>query len=159
LSDEQYGVVVGDLLPGVTVPAIATPGRNPAEFINLAGSYPVTGGFASSLRSSAKSVASSAVQNLPKLLACAGRVTGQACSDAFIERFATRAYRRPLTATEKQDLSKLYAAGADDTTGLRLVIEGVLQSPSFLYRTELGKGGAAGSLVTLDPYELASTLS
>src|SRR3954466_7301945 len=32
LSDEQYGKAVSDLLPGVKVPPVTTPGRSNAEF-------------------------------------------------------------------------------------------------------------------------------
>jgi hypothetical protein len=159
LSDEQYAAVVADLLPGSTVPLVSTPGRSTGEFINLADRYPVTGGLASSVRASAKAVAADAVKDLPRLLGCGAGQAQAACASAFVERFASRAFRRPLQAAEKEDLTALYAAGSDAATGLRLVIEGVLQSPSFLYRTELGKGGAAGQPVALDAYELATTLS
>src|SRR5205814_5662383 len=78
----------------------------------------------------------------------------------FIERFATRAYRRPLEAADRQALSGLLAAGAADSVsaGVQMVIEGVLQSPSFLYRTELGAPGVTGRF-ELTAYERASALS
>jgi hypothetical protein len=84
-----------------------------------------------------------------------------ACAQSFIERLASRAYRRPLDQTDRAALAKLYAVGAQTSTadGVRLVIEGVLQSPSFLYRTELGSNAAPGKPVVLTPYELASALS
>src|SRR5216110_872485 len=36
LSDEEYRRAVGDLLPGVKVPEVSTPGRSNAEFVNAA---------------------------------------------------------------------------------------------------------------------------
>jgi hypothetical protein len=79
----------------------------------------------------------------------------------FIEFFGRRAFRRPLSATEVDRLEEVFNTGAalsgsasSFTIGAGLVIESVLQSPHFLYRTELGTNGAP-----LSGYELASKLS
>jgi hypothetical protein len=159
LSDEQYVKAVGDLLPGVKVPAITTPGRSNAEFLNMAELYPVSGALAVDLRASAKAVATAAIADLPQRMACAAAEDERACGEAFVRRLATRAFRRPLDAADQDALTKLFAVGAQTSVkdGVRLSIEGVLQSPSFLYRTELGSG--AGATVALTPYELASALS
>src|SRR6266404_4251326 len=61
LSDHQFSNAVSDLFPGITVPAIVTPGRTLGEFINVAERYPVDGALASSVRTSAESVAADAV--------------------------------------------------------------------------------------------------
>jgi hypothetical protein len=158
LSDEQYAHVVSDLLPGVTAAPVTTPGRSAGEFVNMSERLPVTAAFASSLRTSVKAVASDAVKNLPALLACQAGMAEQACAEAFIDRFGARAFRRPLQAAERGGLVSLYTSGAatSQADGIELVLEGVLQSPSFLYRTELG---AAATPTTLTPYELASNLS
>jgi hypothetical protein len=68
------------------------------------------------------------------------------CGKAFIETFATNAFRRPLTQDDRDGLLTVFQAG-----GTPLVVMAVLQSPSFLYLTELG--------ATLTPYEVASELS
>jgi hypothetical protein len=158
LSDEQFAAAVADLLPGVKVPPVTTPGRSAAEFVNLADSYPVTGGLTSSVRTAAKAAATAAVKDLPGLLRCAPGQAERPCLDAFIDRFATRAFRRPLEPAERQDLAAVYGVGAQNGSGngVRLLLEAILQSPSFLYRTELGQPGRP---ITLDAYELASALS
>jgi hypothetical protein len=81
--------------------------------------------------------------------------------DGFITTFGRRAFRRPLDATEIQEYTALYEQGAAMTgdgtpfaKGAALVIRGMLQSPFFLYRTELGNDGAP-----LSGYEVASKLS
>jgi hypothetical protein len=57
------------------------------------------------------------------------------------------------------------AIGSDGGTigtfagGIKAIISAVLQSGSFLYVTELGRGAPVGGLVELDPYEAASQLS
>jgi len=161
LSDEQYANVVTDLVPGSTVPAISTSGRTKDEFINMAEQLPVTGTLTSSLRTSVKAVAAAAVMNLPGLLKCQTGQAEPACIDAFIDRFGSRAFRHPLDATEKTGLKTVYDVGAKITSanGVRVVIEAILQSPSFLYRSELGARPLAGQTTQLTPYELASALS
>ncbi len=85
----------------------------------------------------------------------------EACARDFIERFARKAFRRPLEAAEVDALVGLYQAGrkdADFKSGITLVVQGVLQSPNFLYRTELGEAPRDGN-VTLTQHEIASALS
>jgi hypothetical protein len=160
LSDEEYRRAVGDLLPGVKVPEVSTPGRSSAEFVNVADLYPASGALVADLHTAAQAVAAAATTDLPVRLACTVGQPERACAEAFIERFATRAYRRPLEPADRQGLAALFAAGAAEsvTAGVQLVIEGVLQSPSFLYRTELGPPGASGRF-ELTAYERASALS
>jgi hypothetical protein len=160
LSDEDYRRAVADLLPGVPVPEVSTPGRSTAEFVNLAELYPASGALVADLHTAAKEVAAAAIADLPARLACPPGQAERPCAEAFIERFATRAFRRPLEAADRQALAALFASGAGESVGagVELVIEGVLQSPSFLYRTELGAPGA-GPRFELTAQERASALS
>jgi hypothetical protein len=152
---------VSDLFPGIAVPEVSTPGRDKSEFVNMAEKLPVTGALASSVRTSAKSVAVAAVNDLPGLLKCQAGQAEVACVGAFLDRLLPRAFRRPIDATERDGLLAVYAVGAKTTSadGVRLVLEAILQSPSFLYRSELGSTIVAGKPTALTPYELATTLS
>jgi hypothetical protein len=85
--------------------------------------------------------------------------------DAFIDAFGVRAYRRPLTDGERTRLAALFDLGPTHfatldpfTAGVRLVLEGMLQAPQFVYRVELSATPSEG-LYALDQYELASKLS
>lgn len=69
--------------------------------------------------------------------------SGMGERDAWIERFGERAFRRPLTDSEIARYTVLFdsapatSEGSDPfSAGVALVIEAMLQSPSFLYRTE-----------------------
>jgi hypothetical protein len=80
-------------------------------------------------------------------------------SDALA--FASRAWRRPLTAAEKASLRAFYqksrtVSGLDHDDAVRAVLARVLVSPGFLYRVEAVTGGAERAL---DPWELASRMS
>jgi hypothetical protein len=85
----------------------------------------------------------------------------ETCVRGFVDEIGRRAYRRTLTEDEKTRLWALYQWGADEygmTTGIRAVVEGVLQSPNFLYRFKFGEE-PDGELVALDDFEVASRLS
>lgn len=84
-------------------------------------------------------------------------VSAAGCLESFVASFGKLAYRRPLEAEEAADLvARAEAAGADAEDRFRFVIEGLLSSPSFLFRVEAGSGQG---LATLGPLELASRLS
>jgi hypothetical protein len=90
----------------------------------------------------------------------------EACAVDFIDKFGLRAYRRPLNADEKTDLLDLYKAlrgseaGASFTDALVGLVRGIIQSPQFLYRWELGDAAIKdGGLVRYNSYEIASRLS
>lgn len=82
-------------------------------------------------------------------------------SAAFVRTFGRRAFRRPLTDAEFTKYQALYTTGSTMegtgtafSKGASLVIQAMLQSPNFLYRSELAPKGAA-----LNGYEMASKLS
>jgi len=79
----------------------------------------------------------------------------------FIKTFGRRAFRRDLTAAEVTTYTALHTKGSTFsgsqsafTKGAALVMTAMLQSPHFLYRTELGDTGAP-----LSGYEMAAKLS
>jgi hypothetical protein len=119
-----------------------------------------------------------AIQDVKAVTGC--DVAAEAgCVRSFVERFARRAFRRPLASDE---ITKLIAlndstkAASDADTGVRAVIAAVLASPNFLFRPEfgtidspVGPTGAPKPASTADPpvagaqraspFELASRLS
>ncbi|MFN0056144.1 MAG: DUF1592 domain-containing protein [Planctomycetales bacterium] len=75
--------------------------------------------------------------------------------------FAARAYRRPLSAEESQELRRLYDQLRDQDLphdeAIRLVLARILVAPAFLYRIE--KPGAGTGQGPVNDTELASRLS
>ena len=64
---------------------------------------------------------------------------GAACGHAFIDAFAPRAYRRPLTTEERAELVATfdaYLAQDGFDVALELTLQQILQAPQFLYRIE-----------------------
>lgn len=74
------------------------------------------------------------------LVGCVPESAADACVVGFVERFGRRAWRRPLDADERALwLSVSEGLGGDDPwLGLATVTAGLLQSPTALYRVELG---------------------
>jgi hypothetical protein len=157
----------GDLVPNVAVPAISTPGRDPNEFVSWDDQLPVQDSFAAQLSDAAYKMAELTAKNLTvagnALVTCAAGQGERACAQTFVDKFATRAFRRPLAAEERTGLMAVYDSGVTNGTGfgsgIELVIAAVLQAPSFLYRTEFGAGGAPGATVPLTPFEIAASVS
>jgi hypothetical protein len=84
-----------------------------------------------------------------------------ACSRTFVEKLGLRAFRRPLAAAEVERFLKLFAQDLTQgqfDEGMRLTIQAMLASPTFLYRSEVGVKQADGNFV-LSAYEMASALS
>ena len=85
------------------------------------------------------------------------------CAQASLVRFAQRAWRRPLRTGERTRLvAALQAAWreGDAEEAVVLVAAGILQSPQFVFRVEVGEGPPdAGGNVTLSDWEVASRLS
>jgi hypothetical protein len=92
------------------------------------------------------------------------------CADKFVRDFVRRAFRRPLEDAEVAGFLSVYDAGRDTGTdgnvterfkaGLDYVVRTVMQSPHFVFRTELGGVSAQpGSTTPLTPFEVASAVS
>lgn len=99
-----------------------------------------------------------AAANVSKLISC---TDGEPCAAMFIDGYGRRAFRRPLTAGERDGLLAVYRIGREAATfagGIALVIEAMLSSPQFLYLVEK-KTGAGPGRVPLDGYEIAARLS
>ncbi len=82
-------------------------------------------------------------------------------SAGFIRTLGRRAYRRPLSTAEVSAYSALFKTGSAMSgskstfaKGAALVIRALLQSPNFLYRSELSPAGTP-----LSGYEVAAKLS
>jgi Protein of unknown function (DUF1595) len=94
-----------------------------------------------------------------QLAPCPMGMAERTCAEAFVDRFASRAFRRPIVEEERGRLLAVYDAGRTDgdyATGVRLVIEAILQAPSFLYRKAIGAPAVGG--FALEGFEIASEL-
>ncbi|MBZ5707963.1 DUF1592 domain-containing protein [Nannocystis pusilla] len=131
-------------------------------YTNNAGALVVSGLLADQYRDAAEKVADLIVAELPARLGCDPQEIGEeVCAHEFIARFGKQVFRRPLTADEQaryRSLWKEAAAVEQFAGGIRWTIAAMLQSPGFLYRTELGEHAGDG-VYPLSAHELAGELS
>ena len=84
------------------------------------------------------------------------------CARQIITSLATRAYRRPVSAEDVNELFQYYQDGARGgfESGIRSAVTGILASPFFLYRGEaVPTGLRPGETYAISDLELASKLS
>jgi len=93
----------------------------------------------------------------------ASHETQREIATRIIDRFATRAFRRPLTPDELAQLTTLYdasrEAGDAFEQSVRVALTATLVSPNFLYRYVTKDVPNEDGVYTLDDFELASRLS
>ncbi len=163
LTVAQYQHAIADVFNGAVQPSAQYPdsygksvtGFSTEEAINEVGDQSTE-----QLMNAAEEVALALAPQLPTLLPCSAQAgAGQACVDSFLDTFARRAYRRPLTADERAALNATFTAaqtgGASFTEALAMTSAHLLQSPQFLYWVE----DSGGTGRALGAYELASRLS
>ena len=85
---------------------------------------------------------------------------------AFITSFGQRAFRRPMTDDEVTTHLALFNQGPTlypgvdaFNAGVNLVLQAMLQSPHFLYRTELAPAPTGAAKVALSDYEVGAELA
>ena len=85
------------------------------------------------------------------------------CAKQIIASLAKRAYRRPVSSDDVNELFQYYQEGAKAggfEGGVRSTVTGLLASPFFLYRSERVPAGLRpGATYTISDLELASKLS
>jgi mono/diheme cytochrome c family protein len=98
----------------------------------------------------------------PSVTASASATASADCARQIIGSLAKRAYRRPVTAEDVNELLEYYEDGAKEgfEAGIRSAITGLLASPFFLYRAERVPAGLRpGEAYGISDLELASKLS
>jgi len=90
--------------------------------------------------------------------------TDDACADAFIDAFAPRAFRRPISSDERQWLQDLYLDARGELgfqDAMEVLAGALLQAPAMIYLEEQGTAveGAPQDIRRLTAHELASRLS
>jgi hypothetical protein len=161
LTDAQYVNVVRDVF-GITLAGadadIVSEGSSEL-YTNYSEGVSIGAQVAPNYQTTAGKVAAQAVARMSTLLGSPAPTAAQL--QAFIASKVARAWRRPVSAEESSALMKIYQEAQPDAAGgFNLVLQAVLQAPSFLYRTEVGTSAAtAKGPVQLTSYELASALS
>jgi len=138
-----------------------------AGFDNNAESFAMTDLHVERYRDAAEAIARAVVEDADRRAAVVGCDVAGAdravCLDAFVRRFGRLAWRRTPTEDEVAALLGVGAAADEDPDpwmAVRLIIEALVQSPSFLLRIEIGEPDPDDpTRLRLTGPELASRLS
>lgn len=110
----------------------------------------------------ARAVAEHALSDFSVVTGC-GATPDDTCGRAFVAVFARRAFRRPITDAERDNLLGVYdeckRLGGSVAEAVKYGVWAVLDSPHFLYRTEFGAGSGWEDEVPLTAHELASEVA
>jgi hypothetical protein len=158
LTNREYEAAVRDLVgPSIDLLTALPPDPRVKGFENNAQALTVTEGNLEEYARAAELVAGAV--SIAELAPCDGEAAG--CARTFVDGFCRRAFGRAPSAQERDRLLALFNLGSESggyEGGIRLVVEATLQSPSFLYRTELGAENATGP-VALTGAEIAARIS
>lgn len=162
LTPEEYGRAVSAVI-GVTIDVSdLDPIPDTGVYPNMSASGVVRVNLAQQYTQKAEAaVTGLADAALGALAACPA--LDATCKDAFIDSVVSKAFRRPATADDRLRYGELFdlgAASGERSFGFRAVLRGVLTSPYFLYRTEIGApADEASPRFRLTGHEVASLLS
>ncbi len=167
LSHTQWEATVQDLfvLPELSgLSSTFQPDPQLGRFDNNIARLGVTSGLWQDYQRAAELIAARVATD-PALLATIVPDPATAKIPDIVAAFGLRAFRRPLKDAELERYVGLFDGAAAVfpehaplTAGVRLMVQGMLQSPFFLYRTELSTAVVEGAM-PLDGYEVASRLS
>jgi hypothetical protein len=170
LTGDQYLASVQALL------GVDTAGMPPIEHVSPIGGFAEIGASSGSVSSmgvgmfedAARFVAHAAfVSGGPgrKLVPCTpAGADDTSCFGKFIAAFGPKAFRRPLTTDESSRYAALTSevahATSDPWQGLEATVSAFLQSPNFLYLSEIGEPDSTNAMrYRYSAYELAARLS
>ena len=111
------------------------------------------------LADTAESVGAAVAGGVGQVLPC--NTADAACVGQFFDGVGRRLFRRPLSDAERTSyqgfFDTAFAATGDFATSIGWVTRGLIESPAFVYRREIGV--AQGALHQLDQYEVATELA
>lgn len=145
LTALQYRNCLYDLLGPDLPPTPVEPDTNPYLFYSIGATSTTLSELGTQQYEEAAQAVTHAVFDDPDrrlaLVGCEPTSAGDGCVSQFITSFGRRAFRRPLRDDEHAQWLAIAGDLADTLgpwEGLRQVVAGMLQSPSFLYRVEVG---------------------
>jgi hypothetical protein len=170
LTSEELNHTLRDLFSGIALPSVSVTEDPGHDFAQDAAHQPVSDLYVEEIRAAAGVIATAvagAVDRNPALLwsrAPAGLDDAIAVVDEWLDGFLPRAFRRPVSVDEHARLVEFFSVHAQDDgedVALQLLLQVILQHPSFLYRIELNTDGPVDprGRALVSSVEMASRLS
>jgi len=168
LTSEELNRTLRDLFRADSLPTVAITEAPGKDFAQEVQGQAVSDLYVDQLRAGAIAVTDAVAANESALLVRAPTGTDDevAVIDETLQLMLPRAFRRAVADDERQQFVDFFAArraaGDPFTVAVQLMLQGMLQSPSFIYRLELD-GAAADAddrgRVPVSSTEMASRLS
>jgi hypothetical protein len=167
LNRVEYDNTVRDLLGTTSHPSDDFPADDRGDgFDNIADVLTLSPLHLSTYQAAAKQLVDEAMTSAAGralVLSCDLTAGGDTCARSALHAFVPRAWRRPVTESEVEDLMTMVALakskGDDIEQGYKLALEAALLSPNFVFRVELDPIPTSMTPHPLGDYELASRLS
>ncbi|MFT3836564.1 MAG: DUF1588 domain-containing protein [Myxococcaceae bacterium] len=166
ITRSQADNLVSDLLGAQFVPSSVLPNDEKLGPFAVNAITTMSADLAQQYQFVAESIGDEVEANVQQFAPCdTAQHTEDECARSFVRDFGQRAFRRPLGTDDETRWMNLYTLEKADTSyagGVRAVVEGMLQSPDFLYRVEPLPAGVDPSTTeayAVDGYALASRLS
>jgi Protein of unknown function (DUF1588)/Protein of unknown function (DUF1592)/Protein of unknown function (DUF1595)/Protein of unknown function (DUF1585)/Protein of unknown function (DUF1587) len=148
LTREQYANMVGALFATATNPQALLPVDESLGPFAVNGVALISSGLALQYQTVAEAIGTEVEGKVPSLVACGANANAAAlmvCAEMYVARVGRSLFRRSLSAEEHTQWMSVYQTVARDragtsaqnhAAGVAAVVEGFLQSPSFLFRVE-----------------------
>ena len=170
LSNVEYLNALHDLFPAVSVALPPLPADIPvAGFENAAEAQQASDVLIARYEAIASLYAEAATKtpdDVKAIAACADWSTptlADSCVGSLLSTTGVRIFRRPLSDSERDRFTlrfRGWQSAVDFEGAVQLTLSALLQSPQFIYRAEpILAGEKPGSIVTVEPYAMASRLS
>jgi Protein of unknown function (DUF1592)/Protein of unknown function (DUF1588)/Protein of unknown function (DUF1595)/Protein of unknown function (DUF1587)/Protein of unknown function (DUF1585) len=159
LTNREYESTLAALFPSAVLaaPVLPTESKNDG-FDNVGKNQSPTAVWVEAYFEQAGVVASRVAAGV--VAACGS--SDAACAEAALLGLAERVFRKPVADDERQRLVTVLTEATAKwglAKGAEVAVRGLLQTPQFLYRLELGVQQAGQASLALSPFELASRLS
>jgi hypothetical protein len=167
LTKAQYTRSAIDLIGDIAVPISLEPDEASDGFLVIGGSKTSISALGVDRYEAASyDIAGQAMKPGPirdRLVPCTPTAAvDKSCAEKFVRSFGRRAFRRPLQDDEAQRYIAIAEKAAntlnDFHQGLAFALAGMLQSPSFLFRVELGEPAPDRSGLRYTSLEMATRL-
>jgi hypothetical protein len=166
LTESQYRNILADVFGANLPPLTVEPDTNPYLFESIGASTTTLSELGTQHYEENADVITHAIfadaTRRAVVVGCDVVAEGATCTRAFLSRVGRSLFRRPLESAELDRwLAKADQLSQPDAwEGVRLALAGMLQSPSFIYRVELGEENPENpDELRLNGFEMASRMS
>lgn len=161
LTRQEFEHAMGELFEGLPLSYQNLPPDERIGSFAINGSEKVTVQYINAFRAIAEELSLTLRNEETSWLDCADG-DSRACTQDAMQIFVPKLYRRALKGGELERVMALYdmgAEGGDHAEGVRIMMEALLQSPSFIYTYTNSPEAQPGDVIALDDIQIAQRMA